>query len=163
MILTTEGTDVMCLWLACRKTQKGQNLWHFWKGGCLSTSRWLRRTAGWSLTGLIYPWHRNPAQTSVQDHWYWGSTTFRINSEQWRQHSRKSDQDDSSPREPTVSFFNDYSADVVWKRKAFDDTKTRLKKMNILLHSTLLLSGWWWMESREDLIRQRTPNCWYSH
>lgn len=32
---------------------------------------------------------------------------------------------------PRISFFNDYSAAVVKKRKAFDDVKERLKKMNI--------------------------------
>lgn len=44
--------------------------------------------------------------------------------------SRKSSQD-AAPREPKVFFFNDYSAEVVRRRKAFDDTKTRLKKMNM--------------------------------
>lgn len=39
---------------------------------------------------------------------------------------------DAAPREPKVFFLcNDYSAKVVWRRKAFDNTKTRLKKMNM--------------------------------
>lgn len=44
--------------------------------------------------------------------------------------SCESDQD-AAPREPKVFFFNDYSAEVVRGRKAFDNTKTRLKKMNM--------------------------------
>lgn len=37
---------------------------------------------------------------------------------------------DAAPREPKV-LFNDYSAEVVRRHMAFDDTKTRLKKMNM--------------------------------
>ena len=41
-------------------------------------------------------------------------------------------QDDATARKPKVSFFNDYSAEVVRRRKAFDDTKTRLRKINVI-------------------------------
>lgn len=44
---------------------------------------------------------------------------------------RLGSREDHTPREPKVSFFNDYSAEVVRRRKAFDDAKIRLKKMNV--------------------------------
>ena len=43
---------------------------------------------------------------------------------------RRSNQDDSAATGPRVSFFNDYSAEVVRRRKAFDDIKA-LRKMNM--------------------------------
>lgn len=38
---------------------------------------------------------------------------------------------DSTPREPKISFFNDFSAEVVRRRRAFDDPKTRLKNLGV--------------------------------
>lgn len=37
----------------------------------------------------------------------------------------------SEPTEPNISFFSDYSAGVVRKRRAFDDVKSRLRKINV--------------------------------
>lgn len=45
--------------------------------------------------------------------------------------SRQSNQDDFTQKGPRISFFNDYSAEVVRRRKAFDDTKVQLRKMNV--------------------------------
>lgn len=41
------------------------------------------------------------------------------------------DQDGSTARGPKISFYNDFSAEVVRRRRAFDDTKTRLKKLGV--------------------------------
>ncbi len=41
------------------------------------------------------------------------------------------EQDHPAHTAPRISFFNDYSATVVKKRKAFDEVKDHLKKMNI--------------------------------
>ena len=45
--------------------------------------------------------------------------------------SCRSNQDDRTNEEPRISFFNDYSTEVVQRRKAFDDIKARLRKMNM--------------------------------
>lgn len=45
--------------------------------------------------------------------------------------SRRSNQDVPTHKGPRISFFNDYSVEVVRRRKAFDDIKARLRKMNI--------------------------------
>lgn len=45
--------------------------------------------------------------------------------------TRRSNQDDPTCKGPKISFFNDYSAEVVRRRKAFDDIKARLRKINM--------------------------------
>ncbi|KAE8282564.1 hypothetical protein D5F01_LYC19975 [Larimichthys crocea] len=45
--------------------------------------------------------------------------------------SRRSNQEDPTHKEPRISFFNDYSVEVVWRCKAFDDIKAQLRKMNM--------------------------------
>ena len=47
--------------------------------------------------------------------------------------SHRSNQDDPTNKEPRISFFNDYSAEVVRRRKDFDDINVRLRKMTICL------------------------------
>lgn len=45
--------------------------------------------------------------------------------------SRRSNQEGTTHKEPRISFFNDYSVEVVRRRKAFDDIKARLRNMNM--------------------------------
>lgn len=45
--------------------------------------------------------------------------------------ARRSNHDGTTNTGPRISFFNDYSAEVVRRRKAFDDIKARLRKMNV--------------------------------
>lgn len=45
--------------------------------------------------------------------------------------ARRSNQDGTTNMGPRISFFNDYSAEVVRRRKAFDDIKARLRTMNM--------------------------------
>lgn len=45
--------------------------------------------------------------------------------------SRGSNQDDPTHKGPRISFFNDYSVEVVRRCKAFDDIKAQLRKMNM--------------------------------
>lgn len=48
----------------------------------------------------------------------------------WRIGSRRR-LDQEAPENPRISFFNDYSAEVVRRRKAFDGLKARLRKINL--------------------------------
>lgn len=45
--------------------------------------------------------------------------------------SHRANQDSPACKESRIFFFNDYSAEVVRRRKAFDDVKARLRKMNL--------------------------------
>lgn len=78
--------------------------------------------------------------------------------------SSRSNHNDPVHKEPRISFFNDYSAEVVQRQKGFDDIKTLRRKMNIdyaLLYPAILkvtVKG-----NRGDLTPQRKPLRFYIH